>query len=94
MFKQTFSSNAQVLFASQHGAYNCRTDAQTEDRDRTDTGIGRRSLWLLLGIFALTAILQVVVASRSGLWSFTRRYWFGQNHRLSASQFANILIVS
>jgi 4-amino-4-deoxy-L-arabinose transferase-like glycosyltransferase len=69
MFKQTLSSKAQVSSASLHGACTSQTDAQAEDRDRTNTVIGRRNLWLLLVVFALTAVVQFNVARRSGLWA-------------------------
>jgi hypothetical protein len=70
MFKQTLSSKARELCASQHGVGISQTDAQAENRgDRTNTVIGRRNFWLLLLAYALMAVVQVVVASRSGLWA-------------------------
>jgi hypothetical protein len=69
MFKQTLSSKSRELCASQHGVGISQTDAQAEHRDRTNTVIGRRNFWLLLGALALMAVVQVVVASRSGLWA-------------------------
>lgn len=69
MFKQTLSSKAQILSASQDGARTPQAEASAEDRDRTNTVIGRRNLWLLLVAFTLTALVQIVVASRSGLWA-------------------------
>jgi hypothetical protein len=69
MFKQTLSSKARELSALQHGVGTSQTDAQAEHRDRTNTMIGRRNFWLLLLAYALMAVVQVVVASRSGLWA-------------------------
>jgi hypothetical protein len=69
MFKQTLRSKAQALSASPHGAWIPQTDAQVEHRDRTNSLLGRRNFWLLLVAFILTALVQVVVSSRSGLWA-------------------------
>jgi dolichyl-phosphate-mannose-protein mannosyltransferase len=71
MFKQTLSSTAResCTSQSQHGVWTSQTDAQAEHRDRTNTVIGRQNFWLLLLALALMAVVQVVVASRSGLWA-------------------------
>jgi 4-amino-4-deoxy-L-arabinose transferase-like glycosyltransferase len=69
MFKQTLSSKARELCASQDRVGTSHTDAPTEHRDRTNTVIGRRNFWLLLLACALMAVAQVVIASRSGLWA-------------------------
>jgi Dolichyl-phosphate-mannose-protein mannosyltransferase len=69
MFKQTSRSKARALSVLQHGACTSQTDAQAEHQDRTNTVIGGWNSWLLLLAFALMALIQVVVASRSGLWA-------------------------
>jgi hypothetical protein len=68
MLKQILSSKARALSVLQHGACTSQPDAQAEHRDRTNTVIGGWNLWLLLLAFILMALIQVVVASRSGLW--------------------------
>lgn len=69
MFRHNLNCKAQALSVSQRGARAPQADAQKEDGDGKHTKVGRPNLWLLFLVFGLTAVLQVVIASRSGLWA-------------------------
>jgi 4-amino-4-deoxy-L-arabinose transferase-like glycosyltransferase len=64
MFKYTLGSKAQELSTSLHSS----SISQAEHGEPTKTMIRRRNLWLLLVVLALTALLRIGVAGRSGLW--------------------------
>ena len=68
MFKQPFSSKAREPCVLHDGACSSQTGAEAEHWHRTNAVIGRRNPWLLLLASALMAVVQIVVASRSGLW--------------------------
>src|SRR6266487_3102194 len=68
MFRQSLSAKVRALPVSQHGECTSQTNPQAERRDRGQTAIVRRKVWSLLPVFALMALVQLVVASRSGLW--------------------------
>ena len=63
MFKRTLDSKIQ-LSTSPHGS----SIFQADHDEPTNPMIRRRNLWLLFGVFALTALLRIGVAGQSGLW--------------------------
>ena len=64
MFKRTLGSR--------HRNYpyrrTVRVFSKAEHGEPTKTMIRHRNLWLLFGVFALTALLRIGVAGQSGLW--------------------------